>query len=126
MTNLFRYILSFMLLTAAFPAWSQITTEPVDPETESPDNQPSPGRTKSEKGWKWDNFYIGGVPGFGISNYYMEFSVAAEAGYFVHERVAVGLMNSYTYSRDRYYEVSYNIIRTGPYVRGYIWEGIFA
>ncbi|MDX2002144.1 MAG: hypothetical protein SFW35_06920 [Chitinophagales bacterium] len=119
-------LLCFLLLMASLPSMAQITTEPVEEgDTSEHSVKPAP-KYREDKLWKWSNFYVGGVPGFGISSYYMEVSVAGEAGYFVHNRIALGLQSSYTYSYDRYYEVSYNIIRSAPYIRGYIWEGLFA
>lgn len=116
-------LLVFTLLAVAVPSMAQITTQDEKAPSKNDERQYAP---KSEKLWKWKNFYVGGIPGFGISSYYVNVSVSAEAGYFVHSHVALGAQMTYSYTLDKYYDVSYNVIRFGPYARGYIWEGLFA
>lgn len=76
--------------------------------------------------WNWDNVFVGGIPGFGMSNTTVSFNIAVEAGYFLHKRFALGARFNYLYYRDKFYDFNFNIFGGGPFARGYIWKGIFA
>src|SRR5690606_22245268 len=90
------------------------------------DNINSLPRPQPEKLWKWDNVFIGGIPGFGISNNYASVTAAVEAGYFLHPRVSIGGRFIYQFYLDKYYSDKLHIFGGGPFARGYIWKGIFA
>ncbi len=116
-----------LLLVVAQTASAQIVTD------DKPQPAERPKRYTEDRIWKWDRFYFGGFPSFGIGggNNGMSISagLSAEAGYFVHpERVAVGVRTSYLFGNIRYGNNSswkYHLIGGSPYVRGYIWKGLF-
>ncbi|CAN5137673.1 hypothetical protein BH09BAC1_BH09BAC1_18710 [soil metagenome] len=120
-------IFSFTLLLMATVANGQIVTD------DKPTPAARPSREPEDKIWKWDRFYVGGFPIFGISaNSYgglaISTGLSAEAGYFVHNRLALGLRTSYIYSSFDYGNNSFektHLIVGSPYVRGYIWKGLF-
>ncbi len=128
MSKYIRYtfiLLSFMLLSHL--ASAQIITD----DKPQPADKPQTIKSSEDKLWKWDRFYFGGFPVFGIGggNYGTSFSVglSAEAGYFVHDRVSAGIRTSYAYSnyKDSYGSQKLHSMFGGPFVRGYIWKGIF-
>ncbi len=123
----FSFILfSFLLFTQM--ASAQIVTE----DKPLPAEKPKYKKSSEDKIWKWDRFYVGGFPVFGIggNSFGTSFSVglSAEAGYFLHERVSAGIRTSYAFSnyRDSYGSQKLHSMFGGPFVRGYIWKGIFA
>ena len=123
-------------MMAIQPLFAQITTE--DATTPPPAKAVNKkDKTKKEKEDKEDkeklsslsNLYIGGIPGFGINSYYVNVDAALEVGFFVHSHIALGVQTTYSYVLDKSYssgDISYNVVRIGPYARGYIWKGIFA
>lgn len=116
--------MALMLITVS--AMGQIISEEErNPDIKS-ENMNSLQRPKPERLWKWDNFFVGGIPGFGISNNYASITVAAEAGYFLHPHISVGGRFVYQFYLDKFYSDRLHIFGGGPFVRGYIWKGIFA
>lgn len=114
-----------IVLTLAITAGNlsaQIITE------ENTDNKPSLAKKpKSEdRLFKLDNLFVGGIPGFGVSNNFVSVTTAAEVGYFLHPNISVGGRFTYQYYLDRFYEDKLHIYGGGPFVRGYIWKGLFA
>lgn len=125
----FKHLTIIMLLLVLAPtANAQIVTD------DKPQPTTKPTRAPEDKIWKRENFYIGGFPSFGVGgNGYGGLSISvglsAEAGYFLHpERVAVGVRSSYLFGSIDYgnnYSWKYHVIAGSPYVRGYIWKGLF-
>lgn len=103
---------------------AQIITE------ENTDNKPSLNkkrdRSPEDRLFKIDNFFVGGIPGFGVSNNFVSVTTAAEAGYFIHPNISIGGRFTYQYYLDRFYEDKLHIYGGGPFIRGYIWKGLFA
>lgn len=126
MNTLIRLILvMFALVVLSHAASAQIVTD------DKPQTADKPQKPLEDRAWKRENFYFGGFPVFGIggNSYGTSFAVglSAEAGYFVHERVSVGIRTSYAFSnyRDSYGSQKLHSILGGPFVRGYIWKGLF-
>lgn len=122
-----KLILLLWLLVVAHIASAQIVTD------DKPQPAPRPARMAEDRLWKWDRFYFGGFPSFGIggnsSGTSISVGLSAEAGYFVHERVAMGIRSSYIFGNVSYGNNSswkYHLIAGSPYARGYIWRGLFA
>ncbi len=119
-------LFSLALLLLGNTAHAQIVTE------EEPQPKERPSRDYEDKAWKWNNFYFGGFPVFGIgggnAGLSISAGISAEAGYFVHERVSVGVRTSYIFSNYRYGNNSsqkLHLIAGSPYLRGYIWKGLY-
>ena len=81
----------------------------------------------SDKRWKWERAFIGGNVGayFGNETY---IDLSPSFGYFVHDRVAVGLGAIYQYNRFSY--ITDSVFKTSTYggrvfARGYILEQLF-
>lgn len=108
------------------PAVAQIVTGD-DAERSDQVGKPSKmPRQQVERLWKWDNFFIGGIPGFGISNQFVVVTGAVEGGYFIHPHISVGGRFVYQYYLDKFFNDRLHIFGGGPFARGYIWRGIFA
>ncbi|CAN5137733.1 hypothetical protein BH09BAC1_BH09BAC1_18720 [soil metagenome] len=121
-------IFSFALVLFVQTATGQIITD------DKPQPAERPQRHMEDKIWKWDRFYFGGFPSFGIgggggnNGLSISAGLSAEAGYFVHERIALGVRTSYLFGSAKYGNNSswkYHLIGGSPYVRGYIWKGLF-
>lgn len=116
-----------MLMLWANNAQAQIITDG------EPQPAPRQARPIEDKIWKWDRFYVGGFPSFGVAGgqggMSISAGISAEAGYFVHpERVAIGVRTSYLFGNVRYGNNSswrYHLIGGSPYARAYIWRGLF-
>ena len=123
-----RSLYTLILVTAAilFVGGQDLHAQIISKET-TPTTQESPNKPDKQikRLWKWDNVFIGGIPGFGLSNTTVSFNIAVEAGYFIHPRFALGARFNYLYYRDKYYDFNFNIFGGGPFARGYIWKGIF-
>lgn len=124
------FLLILLLLAKVPEAYGQIITNDEDSEqtiTPPADNKANRNAKDNEdKIWKWDNVFIGGIPGFGIDNNYLVATMAVEGGYFIHPHIALGGRFSYQYYYYRPYDERYHIFGGGPFIRGYIWKGIFA
>lgn len=122
-------LISFLLLSHI--ASAQIITD--DKPQPGPDKPQSERAAKEDKVWDWSRFYFGGFPSFGIGGGSGGTSISAglslEGGYFVHDRVAVGIRGSYLFGNVKYsnnYSWRYHLLAGSPYLRGYIWKGLFA
>lgn len=121
-------LISFLLLSHI--AGAQIITD--DKPQPGPDKTKSTKTIREDKVWDWSRFYVGGFPSFGIGGGNGGTSISAglstEVGYFVHDRVAVGVRGSYLFGSVRYnssYSWKYHLLAGSPYLRGYVWKGLF-
>jgi hypothetical protein len=119
-------LVTIALLLLSLAAGAQIVTD------DKPQTAERPQKPVEEKIWKRDRFYVGGFPSFGIGGgsggTSISAGLSAEAGYFVHDRIAIGARTSYLFGSVKYnnnYSWKYHLIGGSPYVRGYIWKGFF-
>jgi hypothetical protein len=121
-----KIILFLGLWLTATVAFSQITTQP-DTEVPKVENKSKPKIPSNDKFFKRENLAVGGGFGLGIGNRFVSVSVAPEVGYFlVPSRLLLGGRFYYNYYKDSYYDVKSHLYGGGPYMRGYIYKGLFA
>lgn len=111
-------------------AKAQINTSPAgEPQSgkiETKDKY-KPKGVVIDKFLKRENLMVGGGFGLGLSNLFFSVGLAPEVSYFVWpERVAIGTRFNYNYYRDNFYDVNSHLFGGGPFMRGYIWKGLFA
>lgn len=121
------YTLLLVIASVMFIGGQDLHAQIISKET-TPSTQESPKKQERQikRLWNWDNVFVGGIPGFGMSNTTVSFNIAVETGYFIHKRFALGVRFNYLYYRDTFYDFNFNIFGGGPFARGYIWKGIFA
>jgi hypothetical protein len=119
-------LVTITLVLLSYAAGAQIVTD------DKPQPAERPQKPTEERFWKWDHFYVGGFPSFGIGGgnggTSISAGLSAEAGYFVHERVAIGARTSYLFGSVKYTNNDswkYHLIGGSPYIRGYVWKGFF-
>ncbi len=112
----------FFLMMVSSTSSAQIrTTE--ESHTLKTSKQKTP---KSDPFFVRENVFVGGTFGLGFSANFTSIAVAPEAGYFlVPERLSLGGRFVYNYYRDKFYSLNINIFGGGPFLRGYVWQGIF-
>lgn len=120
------YIILLFIATTLLVGQQDLSAQIISKETTpTTQNDPVKQERQVKRLWNWDNVFIGGIPGFGMSNTTVTANIAVEAGYFLHKRFAIGARFNYLFYRDTYYDFNFNIFGGGPFARGYIWKGIF-
>jgi len=70
---------------------------------------------------------LGGGINLSIGSGFVSVGLAPEFAYFlVPSRIVVGGRAYYNFYKDSYYDVSSHFFGGGPFVRGYIFKGLFA
>lgn len=123
-----KKILAFIFIIYCVSAKSQINTNPEKNNTNTPETKSqykSKGRSV-EKLFKRENLMLGGGFNLGLSNQFFAIGLAPEASYFVlPDRISFGMRFNYNFYKDNVYNFNSNIYAIGPFVRGYIWRGLF-
>ncbi|TVR79006.1 MAG: hypothetical protein EA412_07180 [Chitinophagaceae bacterium] len=114
------FLAFLMFTTSVFLLQAEEKIEFLEEEMERED-RPS----QRDRGFQWDRFFMGGGIGAGFGTY-TYVNVSPMAGYFVTDRLALGLGGIYQYFNYRPYNFSTNIYGGSVFSRFYILENFFA
>jgi hypothetical protein len=122
-----RFIL-FVLLAAfsGLNVFSQINTTPDNTPATKGKYKPK-GTSSGDKFFTIENLMVGGGLGMSFGNRFLAVGVAPEVSYFlVPNRLSIGTRVFYNFYKDNFYKVKSHQYGGGPFLRGYIWKGLFA
>lgn len=126
LTMMTRYALLICCILYSVEIWAQINTTPdYTPTTKR--KHPSKSTYRSDKFFTKENFMVGGGFGMSFGNRFMSVGLAPEVSYFlIPNRLSTGVRFNYNFYKDNLYDIKSHLYGGGPFVRGYIWRGLFA
>jgi hypothetical protein len=123
-----KYYFFLLFIICTLQAAGQINTTPDNrPVTKNKYKPKGGGISSGEKFFKKENIIVGGGFGMSFGNRFISVGIAPEASYFlIPLRLSLGARFNYNFYKDNLYDIKSHLYGGGPFVRGYIWRGLFA